>query len=100
MTLLKVFSDGHFLTKSDFKEIMNNWNFILLPGQFYYGIGIARQPISMLAPKSGLIGHWGQSGAFSFYFPEKDIYLTGTVNQATGHNVAVGLITKVIKYFE
>lgn len=100
MVFLKAFFEGHFFPKSDFKELMNNWNFLFLPGQFYYGIGIAKQPIFISSFKKGLLGHWGQSGAFAFYYPEKDLYFTGTVNQITGHNVAVGLIKKVIKYFD
>ncbi|MFJ7736863.1 serine hydrolase domain-containing protein [Lysinibacillus sp. NPDC097287] len=100
MIFLKAFFDGHLFPKSDFKELMNNWNFLFLPGQFYYGIGIAKQPIFISSFKKGLIGHWGQSGAFAFYYPEKDLYFTGTVNQITGHNVAAGLIKKVIKYFD
>ncbi|KOS69062.1 beta-lactamase [Lysinibacillus contaminans] len=100
MLFLKAFFDGHFFPKSDFKELMNNWNFLLIPGQFYYGVGIAKQPISILSFKNGLIGHWGQSGAFAFYYPKKDLYFTGTVNQITGHSVAAGLIGKVIKNFD
>lgn len=96
MIFLKAFIDGHFFPKSDFKELMNKWNFLFLPGQFYYGIGIAKQPLFISSYKDGLIGHWGQSGAFAFYYPKKDLYLTGTVNQITGHRVAAGLIKKCI----
>lgn len=99
LQFLKAFINGHFFPKSDFKELMSNWNFLLLPGQFYYGVGIAKQPISILSFKNGLIGHWGQSGAFAFYYPKKDLYFTGTVNQVTGHSVAARLIGKAIRYF-
>lgn len=100
MIFLRAFFDGRFFPKSDFRELMNNWNFLFLPGQFFYGIGIAKQPLFITSFKKGLIGHWGQSGAFAFYYPEKDLYFTGTVNQITGHSVAVGLIKKLIRYFD
>lgn len=99
MIFVRAFFNGKLFPKSDFNELLNSFNFLFVPGQFYYGIGIAKQPISLLSFKDGLIGHWGQSGAFAFYLPKKDLYFTGTVNQIVGHNVAAQLITKVIKHF-
>lgn len=99
MVFLTAFINGQLFPKNDFNELMGNWNFLLLPGQFYYGVGIAKQPISLFSFKDGLIGHWGQSGAFAFYYPQKDLYFTGTVNQITGHSVAGRLISKIIKHF-
>jgi len=99
MVFLTAFINGQLFPKKDFDELMENWNFLLLPGQFYYGVGIAKQPISLCSFKNGLIGHWGQSGAFAFYYPQKDLYFTGTVNQITGHSVAGRLISKIIKHF-
>ncbi|WP_285397892.1 serine hydrolase domain-containing protein [Lysinibacillus sp. fls2-241-R2A-57] len=99
MIFLKAFINGQLFPKNDLNELMSNWNFLLLPGQFYYGVGIVKQPISLVSFKNGLIGHWGQSGAFAFYYPQKDLYFTGTVNQIIGHSVAARLISKIIKRF-
>ena len=38
------------------------------------------------------------SSAFSFYCPEKDIYLTGTVNQAAYPDLSYKLMVKMINY--
>ncbi|GAE07339.1 D-alanyl-D-alanine carboxypeptidase [Paenibacillus sp. JCM 10914] len=67
MTFLRAFFDGSLFPKSELKELTMKWNFLWSPGTFYYGTGISRQPISPFALRQGLIGHWGQSGAFAFH---------------------------------
>jgi len=74
-----------------------NWKLLFGPGLFFYGTGISMQPISLRKIKQGLIGHWGQSGAFAFYYPQKDLYMSGTINAITGHNKAAKVMMKVLK---
>ncbi|MDQ0178070.1 serine hydrolase domain-containing protein [Bacillus chungangensis] len=99
MIFFRAFFNGHFFPKENLTELMH-WNLIFGPGVFYYGIGISQQPLSLFEFKRGLIGHWGHSGAFAFYHPKTDIYFTGTINQFTGHGVAVKLMRDVIKFFK
>ena len=73
MIFLKAFINGHFFPKEDFNEL-KEWRLLFGPGLFFYGVGIASQPISIKELKNGLIGHWGQTGSFSFYHPETDLY--------------------------
>lgn len=96
MTFLRAFFNGRLFPREDLKELMS-WNLLWGPGLFFYGVGLSRQPLSLKGFHKGLIGHWGQSGAFAFHDPEKDLYFTGTVNQFTGHNTAAMLMSKVIK---
>ncbi|ARK32355.1 serine hydrolase domain-containing protein [Halalkalibacter krulwichiae] len=96
MTFLKAFFNGHFFPKEDFKEL-KDWKLLFGPGLFFYGVGIASQPLSLKEFKNGLIGHWGQTGAFSFYHPRTDLYFTGTVNQFYGHSVAAKMMIEMIK---
>lgn len=96
MIFLKAFMNGHFFPKEYFDEL-NEWKILFLPGLFFYGVGISRQPISLKQLKGGLIGHWGQTGAFAFYHPETDLYFTGTVNQFYGQRVAGKMMIKIIK---
>ncbi|GHI00045.1 serine hydrolase domain-containing protein [Neobacillus kokaensis] len=96
MIFLKAFINGHFFPKKYFNEL-KDWKILIGPGLFFYGVGIASQPISIKELKNGLIGHWGQTGAFSFYHPKTDLYFTGTVNQFYGHSVAARMIVKIIK---
>lgn len=96
MIFLKAFINGHFFPKEYFQEL-KDWKILFGPGLFFYGVGITSQPISMKDIKNGLIGHWGQTGAFSFYHPKTDLYFTGTVNQFYGHRAAAKMMLKVIK---
>ncbi|TVX92381.1 serine hydrolase domain-containing protein [Paenibacillus agilis] len=100
MLFLKAFFNGRLFPKTDLAELTSQWNLLFGPGLFYYGIGICKQPIAMFNWKKGIVGHWGQSGAFAFYHEETDLYFTGTVNQYTGHSVAARMMMKVIKMME
>ncbi|MDO8869603.1 MAG: hypothetical protein Q7V10_02515 [Methanobacteriaceae archaeon] len=75
-------------------------NKIFFPLQ--YGIGLMRFKLprifSPFKSVPELLGHSGLSGAFSFYCPEKDIYLTGTVNQAAYPDLSFNLMVKIINY--
>lgn len=99
MLFYKAFWGGKLFPKKEIIEITSDWNLLFMPGLFYYGIGISRQPYSIFSfNKEGLIGHWGQSGAFAFYHPQKDLFFTGTVNQVIGQGAAWGIMKKLIKY--
>ena len=76
------------------------WRLLLGPGLFFYGIGISMQPIHLFKMKQGIIGHWGHSGAFAFYHPKKNVYMTGSVNQFVGHNQAAKVMLKVLKHIK
>lgn len=99
MIFLKAFMNGHFFPKEYFNEL-KSWKLIFNPGLFLYGVGIASQPISLRELKDGLIGHWGQTGAFAFYHPKTDLYFTGTVNQFYGQSVAAKMMIKIIKMYK
>ena len=96
IVFLKAFFNGYFFPKEYFNEL-KNWKLLFGPGLFFYGVGIARQPISIKDLKNGLIGHWGQTGSFSFYHQETDLYFSGTTNQFYGQNVAAKMMRKIIK---
>lgn len=96
MVFLKAFMKGHFFPVEYFNEL-KDWRMLFGPGLFFYGTGIANQPVSLKDFKNGLIGHWGQTGAFSFYHPETDLYFTGTTNQFYGQSVAAKMMIKIIR---
>ena len=79
---LTAFMQGELYPKSYLAEIQQ-WNKIFFPLES--GIGIHRFKVpwffSPFKAIPELIGHSGLSGAFAFYVPKEDIYLTGTVNQ-------------------
>lgn len=50
-----------------------------------YGSGMMQSKMSRLMsplfPAPEIIGHSGLTGSFAFYCPEKEVYITGTINQ-------------------
>lgn len=97
MIFLKAFFNGQLFSKNDLSELTARWNLLFGPGLFFYGTGISKQPITAFDLKDGLLGLWGQSGAFAFYHPKSDLYFTGTVNQFSGHSTAARMMIKLIK---
>lgn len=100
MIFLKSFFNGQFFQKESINEL-KQWNNIFFP--LKYGMGLMRFKLPRIfSPFKSLpefIGHSGLSGAFSWYCPEKDLYLTGTVNQLSNPNLSYKLIIKIINCF-
>ncbi|MFA1822815.1 serine hydrolase domain-containing protein [Virgibacillus oceani] len=102
MIFLKAFFNGYFFPKEEVEEL-KQWNRIYFPGQFYYGIGLENlwvpRFLSPYKPIKEILGFWGQTGAFAFYNPERDVYFTGTINQSSGfgHSAAFNAMIKIIK---
>ncbi len=101
MTFLRAFCGGQFFPKEYISEL-TTWNRIFFPLE--YGIGIARFKLprifSPFKATPELIGHSGLSGAFAYYCPEKDLYLTGTVNQVARPGLSYRLMIKLLNLFE
>lgn len=102
MIFLKAFFRGRFFPKEELEEL-KQWKLIFFPGQFYFGIGLEKlwvpRFVSPFNPIKEVLGFWGQSGAFAFYNPERDVYFTGTINQASGlgHSAAFKAMINIIK---
>lgn len=102
MTFLRAFFTGRFFPREAIEELQR-WNRINFPGQFDFGIGLEKQwlpwIVSPLNPLGELLGFWGQSGAFAFHNPQRDLYFTGTVNQLSGfgHGAAVSAMVRIMK---
>jgi D-alanyl-D-alanine carboxypeptidase len=98
MTFLKAFFNGHFFPKERLKELQR-WNSIFFP--FQYGIGLQKFSIPrFLSPFQSvpdMIGHSGSTGSVAFYVPDKDLYITGTVNQQVRPNIAFQTLMKIVK---
>ncbi len=97
MIFLKAFFGGSLFPK-EYLEALQAWNRIFFPLQ--YGVGIARfkwpRIFSPFQPVPELIGHSGLSGAFAFYCPAKEVYLTGTVNQIHPPSLSFKLMIKLL----
>jgi CubicO group peptidase (beta-lactamase class C family) len=64
-----------------------------------YGYGLRKFQLKKLNPLLGnltLIGHSGTSGAFMYYCPEMEVYLTGTFNQTAYQKKHVVFMMQVL----
>jgi CubicO group peptidase (beta-lactamase class C family) len=97
MTFLKAFFSGYFFPKERLSEL-EKWNNIFFP--FKYGIGIQKFNIprifSLFHPAPDMIGHCGSTGSFVFYVPDRDLYITGSINQQARPNIAFQTMIKII----
>jgi D-alanyl-D-alanine carboxypeptidase len=101
MMFIESFFNGEFFPASVIKGL-KVWNSIFYPVKS--GIGIHRFRLPWLFNPTGvipeLIGHSGLSGAMAYANPEKQLYITGTVNQIaypeTSFRLAIRLIQKLM----
>lgn len=99
MIFLKAFWGGKFFPVENFSH-MKKWNRIFFPLEA--GVGLTRFKLPRLfSPFKAtpeFIGHSGLSGTVAFYVPEKDVYLTGTVNQISNPGRSFRLMLAIINY--
>lgn len=97
MIFLQAFYSGKLFPKNYLDE-MKNWNKIFYPLES--GTGMLRFKLPRIfSPGKAipeLIGHSGLSGAFAFYAPEKNIFITGTVNQISKPNSSYKMMAKIL----
>jgi D-alanyl-D-alanine carboxypeptidase len=97
MKFIRAFFDGKYFNKEFINEL-KKWNNIFFP--FKYGIGIQKFYIPrFLSPFKAvpeLIGHCGSVGSVAFYVPDKQVYITGTVNQTSNPNIVFQTMIKIV----
>lgn len=49
----------------------------------------------MFQGKGNLIGHTGSTGSFAMYYPEKDLYIVGDMNQMANPSLAIRLLMRL-----
>lgn len=91
MIFIRAFFNGTIFPK-EYLDDMYQWNPIFFP--FHYGIGLMQTRI-FLQPI--LIGHSGITGAFSFYCPEKETFIVGTLNQIDQPSRSFKLMLKFLR---
>jgi D-alanyl-D-alanine carboxypeptidase len=97
---ISIFMKGLFegkLVDRESLEAMQNWT----PASkgTYYGYGLMQwriRELFPLLPNLTLIGHHGFTGAFMYYCPELDTYLSGTFNQSEFQKGSVEFLIKVL----
>jgi CubicO group peptidase (beta-lactamase class C family) len=98
MVFIENFFSGKFFPASYIDEL-KVWNRIFYPMQSGIGIHLFKLP-AFLSPFQRfpeLIGHSGLSGALAYYCPEKEFFVTGTVNQIAYPDSSFRLALKLIQ---
>ena len=99
MVFIKAFSKGELFNNTVFNELKvnNRLQASMLP--IHYGSGYMRVPLNGFATlfmgKGELIGHSGSTGSFAFYYPEKDMFFIGDVNQLENPATPVRLVMRL-----
>lgn len=97
MKFIRAFFDGNYFS-DEFINELKKWNNIFFP--FKYGVGIQKFYIPRLfSPFKAvpeLIGHSGSVGSVAFYVPDKEVYITGTVNQTSNPNIVFQTMIKIV----
>ncbi len=90
------FTGGHF--SDAFIEELKDWNNVFFP--FKYGKGVQKfympRILSPFSPVPEIIGHCGSVGTIAFYVPERDLFITGTVNQTANNQLVFQTMMKII----
>jgi len=101
MIFLKAFFGGELFDKSIFEQLKKFAMIQYAPPLGQYGGGFMKLNISGIASfyrlKGEMIGHMGGSGSFAYYYPEKDIYLVGDVNQFAKPGLIFTIPLKIAK---
>lgn len=99
MIFLKAFFTGYFFPQSLFEKLSQYRKLQMSKGPIYYGGGYMQIPLNSLLTlymgKGELIGHSGTTGSFAFYYPHKDLYFVGDVNQMANPAIPIRLVMKL-----
>jgi len=97
MKFIRAFFDGSYFTGVQINEL-KKWHNIFFP--FKYGIGIQKFYIPrILSPFKAVpefIGHCGSVGSIAFYVPDKEVFITGTVNQTSKPNIVFQTMIRIV----
>ncbi|MFC0015732.1 MULTISPECIES: serine hydrolase [Allobacillus] len=99
MEFIKAFFQGRLFDKEVFQQLSsyNKLQASMYPIQ--YGGGYMRVPLeglpTLFKGKGELLGHSGSTGSFAFYYPEKEIYIVGDLNQSSNPALPIRMAMRV-----
>ncbi len=99
MIFMKAFYGGTLFCKSLFEKLSIYHKLQASKGPIYYGGGYMRIPLdgilTFFMGKGELLGHSGTTGSFAFYYPYKDLFIVGDVNQMANPAIPIRLVIKL-----
>jgi len=95
MVFIKAFFGGRLFSRAIFDTLSSYHKLQASMGPVYYGGGYMQIPLNGMATlflgKGELLGHSGSTGSFAFYYPLKDLFFVGDLNQMSNAALAVRL---------
>ncbi|CAG9622760.1 serine hydrolase domain-containing protein [Sutcliffiella rhizosphaerae] len=98
MIFLKAFFGGKLFPSN----YINKTEFSRLQASMYpikYGMGYMHIPLQGISTlymgKGELMGHSGSTGSFAFYYPLKDLYMVGDVNQISAPSLPIRMVMRL-----
>ncbi|WP_339315299.1 serine hydrolase domain-containing protein [Paenibacillus sp. FSL R10-2734] len=99
MIFMKAFFEGKLFDKALFEKLRASNKLQSSMGPIYYGSGYMRIPldglITLFMGKGELMGHSGSTGSFAFYYPTKDLFMVGDLNQMGNAALPIRLSMKL-----
>lgn len=99
MIFIKSFFAGKLFRRTNFEKLSIYNKLQISKGPIYYGGGYMEIPLDGLTTlfmgKGELIGHSGSTGSFAFYYPYKDLFIVGDVNQISNPAFPIRLVIKL-----
>ena len=99
MIFLKAFWNGGLFDKSIFGKLSSYRRLQSSKGPINYGGGFMQIPLggmtTMFMGKGELLGHSGATGSFAFYYPTKDVYIVGDINQLANPALPIRLVMRL-----
>ena len=94
---LRAYFEGRLFNNARFEQ-MTKWNRMFFPMHYGYGLWRFQLPrwLTLLRKMPEFIGHAGVNGAMAFYNPDKDLYITGTLNQLEDPSRQFKFMPKVV----
>src|SRR5699024_1617637 len=81
----KAFFAGTLFNKRIFQTLSTSYKLQFSMFPIHYGAGYMRVPLggigTLFMGKEELVGHAGSSGSLAFYYPRRDLFFVGDLNQ-------------------
>lgn len=99
MIFIKAFWGGELFEESVFKTLSVYRKLQSSKGPINYGGGYMQIPLGGITTffmgKGELLGHSGSTGAFAFYYPDKDLFIVGDLNQMAKPALPIRLVIQL-----
>lgn len=99
MIFIKSFFGGKLFSKTAFDKLSIYNKLQVSKGPIYYGGGYMKIPLdglnTLFMGKGELIGHSGSTGSLAFYYPDKDLFFVGDVNQMANPALPIRLVMRL-----